>query len=80
MKHRICLATRLATVLAATALPTATARAQTEPPAAISVTGEAQVSVPPDLAQIDGGVTSEARPRAKPRRPTTRRWARCCWR
>ena len=27
----------------------------------ISVTGEATVSVPPDLAQIDGGVTSEAK-------------------
>ena len=29
--------------------------------AAISVTGEATVSVPPDLAQIDGGVTSDAK-------------------
>ena len=26
-----------------------------------SVSGEAQVSVPPDLAEIDGGVTTEAK-------------------
>jgi uncharacterized protein YggE len=32
-----------------------------EPPSFISVTGEARISVPPDLAQIDAGVTSEAR-------------------
>ena len=44
-----------ATLLAAPAL------AQTAPPPAISVTGEATVSVPPDLAQIDGGVTSDAK-------------------
>jgi uncharacterized protein YggE len=36
------------------------ALAETTPPA-ISVTGEAQVSVAPDLAQIDGGVTTEAK-------------------
>ncbi len=30
-------------------------------PAAISVTGEATISVPPDLAQVDGGVTTEAK-------------------
>src|SRR6185295_6618245 len=35
--------------------------AQTVPPAAISVTGEANVSVAPDLAQIDGGVTTDAK-------------------
>jgi uncharacterized protein YggE len=39
----------------------APALAQTAPPAIISVTGEATLSVPPDLAQIDGGVTSEAK-------------------
>ena len=40
----------------------APALAQTEAaPSAISVTGEATVSVPPDQAQIDGGVTSEAK-------------------
>ncbi|HEY0327706.1 MAG TPA: SIMPL domain-containing protein [Rhodopseudomonas sp.] len=37
------------------------ARAQTAPPQAIAVTGEASVSVPPDLASVDGGVTTEAR-------------------
>ena len=36
------------------------ALAQTPPPA-ISVTGEATVSVAPDQAQIDGGVTSDAK-------------------
>jgi len=61
VKHRICLATTLATAVVATTLPAAPARAQTEPPAAISVTGEAKISAPPDLAQIDGGVTSEAK-------------------
>jgi uncharacterized protein len=35
--------------------------AQTVPPPAISVTGEATVSVPPDQAQIDAGVTSDAK-------------------
>ena len=35
--------------------------AQAAPPPAISVTGEASVSVAPDLAQIDGGVSTEAR-------------------
>ena len=44
-----------ATLLAAPAL------AQTMPPSAISVTGEANVSVAPDQAQIDGGVTSDAK-------------------
>jgi uncharacterized protein len=37
------------------------ASAETALPAAITVTGEATVSVAPDLAQIDGGVTSEAK-------------------
>ena len=37
------------------------ARAQAEPPATISVTGEARISVPPDMARIDAGVISEAR-------------------
>lgn len=39
----------------------APAHAQTSEPAAISVTGEAAISVPPDLAQIDGGVTTTAK-------------------
>jgi uncharacterized protein YggE len=46
----------LAALLAAN-LP---ALAETAPPT-ISVNGEAQVSVAPDLAQIDGGVTTEAK-------------------
>jgi len=57
MKHR----TALAAAALASALLTAPALAQVIPPAAISVTGEATVSVPPDLAEIDGGVTSEAK-------------------
>jgi uncharacterized protein YggE len=57
MKHRASLAAAIAagTLLAAPAL------AQTAPPAMISVTGEATVSVAPDLAQIDAGVTTEAK-------------------
>jgi uncharacterized protein YggE len=39
----------------------APALAQVAPIAAISVSGEAQVSVPPDLAQIDAGVSTEAK-------------------
>jgi uncharacterized protein YggE len=35
--------------------------AQIVPPASISVSGEATVSVPPDLALVDGGVTSDAK-------------------
>jgi hypothetical protein len=38
-----------------------TASVDAAPPAVISVTGEATVSAAPDQAQIDGGVTSEAR-------------------
>jgi uncharacterized protein YggE len=57
MKRRIALA---AAVIAGALLATP-ALAQMIPPAAISVTGEATVSVPPDQAQIDGGVTSEAK-------------------
>jgi len=51
---------RIAAVLASGLLATP-ALAQITPPAVISVTGEASVSVPPDLAQIDGGVTTEAK-------------------
>src|ERR1700738_196885 len=57
MKHGAAVA---ATILAGT-LFIAPALAQVAPPATISVTGEATVSVAPDLAQIDGGVTSEAK-------------------
>src|SRR5947209_17968665 len=55
MEHPFALAVVTATWLAAPAL------AQTMPPPAISVTGEANVSVAPDQAQIDGGVTSDAK-------------------
>jgi uncharacterized protein YggE len=57
MKHRAPLVAAIAagTLLAAPAL------AQTAPPAMISVTGEATVSVPPDQAQIDAGVATEAK-------------------
>jgi uncharacterized protein len=56
-KHRAPLLAAIAagTLLAAPAL------AQTVPPAMISVTGEAAVSVPPDQAQIDAGVATEAK-------------------
>jgi uncharacterized protein YggE len=49
--------------IAAATLLAAPARAQTPAdfPSAISVTGEATVSVPPDLAQVDAGVTSDAK-------------------
>ena len=57
MKHRI----PLAAAAIAGALLATPALAQTIPPPAISVTGEATVSVPPDQAQIDGGITSEAK-------------------
>jgi uncharacterized protein YggE len=49
-----------AAVLAAAAWLSAPALAQVPPPA-ISVTGEATVSVAPDEARIDAGVTSEAK-------------------
>jgi len=57
MKYRAILAAAIAvgTLLATPAL------AQIVPPAAISVSGEATVSVPPDLALVEGGVTSEAK-------------------
>lgn len=57
MKHR----TALAAVIAAGTLLAAPALAQTALPAMISVTGEATVSAAPDLAQIEAGVTSEAK-------------------
>ena len=50
----------LAAALAWFALAANPAAAQNQPPA-ISVSGEASVSVAPDLAQVDGGVTSEAK-------------------
>jgi uncharacterized protein YggE len=55
LKRPLALAVVCSAWLAAPAL------AQTMPPPAISVTGEANVSVAPDQAQIDGGVTSDAK-------------------
>jgi uncharacterized protein YggE len=57
MKHHMALT---AAILAGT-LPAPAVLAQTAPPPMISVIGEATVSVAPDQAQIDGGVTSEAK-------------------
>ena len=57
MKYR----TPLAAAIIAGTLLAEPALAQSMPPAVISTTGEATVSVAPDLAQIDGGVTSEAK-------------------
>jgi uncharacterized protein YggE len=45
----------------ASGLLAAPALAQVAPVATISVSGEASVSVPPDLAQIDAGVSTEAK-------------------
>src|SRR6476659_8827341 len=56
-KHRAPL---LAAIAAGTLLAAPTL-AQTVPPAMISVTGGATVSVPPDQAQIDAGVATEAK-------------------
>jgi uncharacterized protein YggE len=55
LKRPLALAVVTATWLAAPAL------AQTMSPPAISVTGEANVSVAPDQALIEGGVTSDAK-------------------
>jgi uncharacterized protein YggE len=50
-----------AIAIAVSGLLTVPALAETAPPAVISVTGEATISAAPDQAQIDGGVTSEAK-------------------
>jgi uncharacterized protein YggE len=57
MKYRAPLA---ATIIAGTLLASP-ALAQTVPPPMITVSGEASVSVAPDQAQIEGGVSSDAR-------------------
>ena len=57
MKHRAALAAGIAAGM----LFAVPVLAQTAPPAMISVTGEATISVAPDQAQIDGGVTTEAK-------------------
>jgi len=55
MKHPLALFAVTAALFVTPAL------AETLPPPAISVTGEASVSVPPDQAQIDAGVTSDGK-------------------
>jgi uncharacterized protein YggE len=55
---------RLAFILplaAALALLVVPARAEHDFPPAISVSGEAEISVPPDLAMVDAGVASDAK-------------------
>jgi uncharacterized protein YggE len=64
MSGHIPIGTAIAVALVATSLAAAPARAQTpqpELPPAISVSGEASVSAPPDLAMIDAGVASDAK-------------------
>ena len=51
----------LAATVTAVALLALPARAQMALPPAISVTGEATLSVAPDQAQVDGGVTTDAK-------------------
>jgi len=60
MRKRIFLRAFVLAVFAGSPL-VAQAQTPAEPPAVISVTGEARISAPPDLAQIDAGVTSEAK-------------------
>jgi uncharacterized protein YggE len=57
MRHRVI----FAAAALACGLSAAPVSAQMVPPAAITVGGEARVSVPPDLAEVDGGVTSAAK-------------------
>lgn len=51
---------RIVLAAAATAFALSSAAAQNPPPS-ITVTGDASISVPPDIAQIDSGVTTEAK-------------------
>jgi uncharacterized protein YggE len=51
----------LAAAIGAGALLAAPALAQTDFPPAITVSGEATISVPPDLAQVAAGVTSDGK-------------------
>jgi uncharacterized protein YggE len=61
MRTRIGLRAFCLAAFAAGAAFAAQAQTAAEAPAVISVTGEAHISVPPDLAQIDAGVTSEGK-------------------
>jgi uncharacterized protein YggE len=58
MQNRISLTIAVAAVAALAAMP---AQAEAAPPPTISVTGEATISAPPDLAQIEAGVTTDAK-------------------
>lgn len=60
MTRKTCLALICAAALTGSTLGGSMARAQTVPPA-ITVSGEATISVAPDRAEIDGGVTTEAK-------------------
>ena len=51
----------LAIVAALAVMAPLAARAGDTPPPTISVTGEASISVAPDLAEVDGGVTTQAK-------------------
>jgi hypothetical protein len=61
VRKRIFLRAFFVTAAATAAAFAVPARADDQPASFISVTGEARISVPPDLAQIDAGVTSEAK-------------------
>jgi uncharacterized protein YggE len=58
-KH--CIRYALAAGLAAPLIGSGAVQAQPLPPPSISISGEATVSAAPDLAEIDGGVTTEAK-------------------
>jgi uncharacterized protein len=58
MQNRIPLTIAVATIAALAAMP---AQAEVVPPPTVSVTGEATISVPPDLARIEAGVTTDAK-------------------
>jgi uncharacterized protein len=60
MQKRICLHAVLLAFLA-TSAPLAAQTQPAEGPGVISVTGEAHISAPPDLAQFDAGVTSDGK-------------------
>src|SRR6201985_419960 len=61
MRRRLPARAFLIAALAGAAFPPPVWAESDQSPSFISVTGEARISVPPDLAQIDAGVTSEAK-------------------
>ncbi|MEH6952192.1 SIMPL domain-containing protein [Nitrobacter sp. NHB1] len=58
MQNRILLTIAAAAIAALAAMP---AQAEAAAPPTVSVTGEATISVPPDLARIEAGVTTDAK-------------------